>query len=329
MDIRNSIAELLSLHDCVIIPGFGGFIGNYSPARIDPVHHVFHPPAKTLLFNINLKQNDGLLANKVAASSGTSYADACKLIDDFSEECRFILSTGKPFELPQVGRLFSGTEGIIHFEQDQISNLLPDAFGLTPFISPPVIRNLSALSLDWNHAGRGIEPSAKKLIVPRILKYAAFFALPIGVAAVIGVTQYGKLSANFANDAGIMTSVISRFSAASLVDKKVAPMHPATTFKLPQKVTQVTAEASPPVATTAIRHDDRFAVIVGAFRIEENAEKLVAELKQKGIEASIFDQSKTGLFRVTIGTSANRDDARQLLASAKSTNFGGAWILAK
>ncbi|MCX6268123.1 MAG: hypothetical protein NTW16_12315, partial [Bacteroidetes bacterium] len=78
MDIRNCIADLLSLHDCVIIPGFGGFIGNYSPARIDQVNHTFHPPTKELLFNVNLKQNDGLLASAIAASWMISYADACK-----------------------------------------------------------------------------------------------------------------------------------------------------------------------------------------------------------------------------------------------------------
>ena len=78
-----------------------------------------------------------------------------------------------------------------------------------------------------------------------------------------------------------------------------------------------------------IRADDRYAVIVGAFRVQENAENLVAELRRKGIEASVFDQSRTGLFRVTIGTSSTRDGAKQLLAMERSADFSGAWILAK
>lgn len=53
--IEKYISELLYQYDCVIIPGFGGFIGNYSPALIDPIYHTFHPPYKSLLFNINLK----------------------------------------------------------------------------------------------------------------------------------------------------------------------------------------------------------------------------------------------------------------------------------
>ena len=328
MDIRNCIAELMSLHDCVIIPGFGGFIGNYAPARIDPVYHTFQPPAKKLLFNINLRQNDGLLANAAAAAFGISYGDACKMIDEFSDECRTLLKNGKTFILPGIGQLHAGKEGIIYFEQDQNANLLPDAFGLTPFISPPVIRQSSVLKHEWNPSSRETRQPGKKFMMPRALKWAAVIALPIGVAAIIGVTQYDKLSSNFANNAGILTSLFSRFSEASMVEKKAAPF--ITPVKKAVQIPAVSVAAAPAAEKpAALSHDDQFAVIVGAFRIKENAEKLVADLHEQGIEASIFDQSRSGLVRVTIGTSSDRAEASQLLASAKSTDFSGAWILAK
>ncbi|MCX6267740.1 MAG: SPOR domain-containing protein, partial [Bacteroidetes bacterium] len=231
-------------------------------------------------------------------------------IDEFSENCRFTLKTGNSVTLPEVGQLYPGKEGIIYFKQDTTSNLLPDAFGLAPFISPPVIRN-----------------SGRKYILPRALKWAAAIAFPIGVAAVIGVTQYDRLSANFASHAGILSSAFSRFSSASLVEKKEAPVIP--TLRLVQSEVQLPPAPVAEVPLPAIRLNDRFAVIVGAFRVQENAEKLVTELQQKGIEASVFDQSKTGLFRVTIGTSSNREDASQILASTKSKDISGAWILAK
>jgi len=82
MDIRVHIARLLEEHDCVILPGFGGFIGNYAPARIDPVSHSFIPPAKKILFNINLRQNDGLLYNRIVTDEGVSYADALILVNE-------------------------------------------------------------------------------------------------------------------------------------------------------------------------------------------------------------------------------------------------------
>ena len=61
MDITAFIRELLFGHDCVIVPGFGGFIGNYTPASIDKSSGTFYPPVKQISFNRNLNHNDGLL----------------------------------------------------------------------------------------------------------------------------------------------------------------------------------------------------------------------------------------------------------------------------
>ena len=327
MDIRNCIAELLAVHDCVIIPGLGGFIGNYSPARIDPVHHAFQPPFKKLLFNINLKQNDGLLANAVAGAFGTSYNDACPLIDRFTDECRHQLKAGKLFIIPGVGRLFSGREGNIQFEQDKNTNLLPESFGLVPFISPPVTRSTSILGIDPLMVSPVLHRAGKKFVLPRALKWAAILVLPIGFAAVIGLTQYGRLTSDTPNNANILGSVLSRFSSASLFEKKEAPCPPVIRKKT--TVTVVVPVTQPDIKVPAIHGDDNFAVIVGAFRMKENAENYVASLNRKGTSASIFDRSRTGLYRVTIGTCSKREEAGHLLARAKSSDFGDAWLLAK
>jgi cell division septation protein DedD len=243
-----------------------------------------------------------------------------------------------------VGQLLPGKEGVIYFEQDKIANLLPEAFGLTPFISPPIIRSSSPHSHTWNKSNRDVDRSVKTFVSPRILRWAALFALPVGIAAVIGVTQYDKLSSGFANNAGILNSVFSKFSEASVDEKndamamntkiiaKAIPVNPEQ-FVTSIKDKQPEAPASPLTSSDenslTIRLNDQFAIIVGAFRIHENAEKLIRELQQKGISASIFDQSKTGLYRVTIGTASDRTIAQQLLMSAKSTDFTGAWLLAK
>ncbi len=327
MDIRICIAELLSLHDCVIIPGLGGFIGNYSSARIDPVHHAFQPPYKKLLFNINLKQNDGLLANAVADAYGTSYNDACNLIDVFAEECRHALQTGTFFDIPDVGRLFSGREGNIQFEQDKNANLLPESFGLLPFISPPVSRNGAVSGHDQLMMPSAMQLSGRNVFLPRALRWAAILVLPIGVAAVIGLTRYDNITFNTTNNANILSSVFSRFSSASLVDKKVAPSRPAVAVNT--KPTIVVPEIPAETKVPAIRTDDSFAIIVGAFKMMENAENYIAILNRKGVEATIFDRSRTGLYRVTIGTCSGREDAGQLLAKAKSADFNDAWVLAK
>ena len=61
MNLINHISELLYDHNCVIIPGFGGFITNYKSADFDHQNNVVLPARKVVAFNQSLVENDGLL----------------------------------------------------------------------------------------------------------------------------------------------------------------------------------------------------------------------------------------------------------------------------
>ena len=50
MKMETYISELLYRHDCVILPGLGGFITNYRSAQIHPVSHTLRPPSKSISF---------------------------------------------------------------------------------------------------------------------------------------------------------------------------------------------------------------------------------------------------------------------------------------
>ena len=79
LEINQIIKELLQLHDCVILPNLGGFVAQYSPANFDEKKSVFSPPDKQILFNKNLKNNDGLLVNAFAQKNNISYEKALAL----------------------------------------------------------------------------------------------------------------------------------------------------------------------------------------------------------------------------------------------------------
>ena len=95
MDITAFVRELMFSHDCVIVPGFGGFIGNYSPAHIDKASGTFYPPVKLISFNRNLNHNDGLLAGKISASLSVNYGDARAHIENSQLILRRSLITEK------------------------------------------------------------------------------------------------------------------------------------------------------------------------------------------------------------------------------------------
>ena len=60
------ISELLFLHDCVIIPDFGGFIGKKRSAILNTTTGTLNPPSKQIVFNKNLNANDGLLISYIS-----------------------------------------------------------------------------------------------------------------------------------------------------------------------------------------------------------------------------------------------------------------------
>lgn len=339
MEIRNSLAGLLEDHDCVIIPGFGGFIGNYQPARIDPVHHTFHPPSKQLLFNVNLRHNDGLLANHISQKHGISYAEAMSLIGDQAAEAIRILQAGESLWFPRIGRLYAGQEGNIQFEQQKSTNLLTDSFGLPTFIAPPVDRKKMAIP-DARIATRKPSVNSRRIILTWVRR-AAVWALPLGVAFLFTMAHFDRLPSKYASNAGILGNVLARFSASSLAEKKEsAPVHLPVVADTPVLLLQAgnfddgtTIEPLVAAEETATETEPvlagRFAVIVGAFRLQENAGKLVLELRQDGHRAGIFDQSKGGLYRVAIAVSNDRQEAIRELDFARSDNFPGAWLLIK
>ena len=140
MDISVFISDLLFEHDCVMVPGFGGFICNYKPAEIHPVLHYVNPPSKSVSFNVNLNANDGLLVNYIAQTGSISYDEALDLVSTWVDSSKNLLNKKETVILKQVGRVFSDIEGNIQFAADDSVNYLKASFALQPISANPVLR---------------------------------------------------------------------------------------------------------------------------------------------------------------------------------------------
>ena len=138
MDVTAFIRELLFGHDCVIVPGFGGFIGNYAPARIDKSIGTFYPPVKQISFNRNLNHNDGLLVGRISLSAKMNYGDARDLVDEFVTGVRKKLEKGERVVFDNIGSFINNNEGNVQFEPDQNVNYHLDSYGLEPFQCLPL-----------------------------------------------------------------------------------------------------------------------------------------------------------------------------------------------
>lgn len=128
--IEEIIPELLVRHNCVIVPGFGGFVAKTHSSTIDFDKGIMHPPYKSVLFNRQLKTDDGLLTHAVAKREAISYESAVENIADSVQDWNRTMSEGKRVEIEQLGIFYKDEEGQIQFQQDRHFNLLLAAYGL-------------------------------------------------------------------------------------------------------------------------------------------------------------------------------------------------------
>lgn len=145
LDVSGYIALLLHRFDCVVIPGMGGFVANYSPAVLDRTRGVIYPPSKGIIFNKNLVKNDGLLVSEIAGQLEVPYHDALGRLTGFVEQCRYTLQTGGRVEINGLGYLYFDAEKNIQYLAHQTVNFLNDSFGLAPVMAVPVAKKLAVV----------------------------------------------------------------------------------------------------------------------------------------------------------------------------------------
>ena len=129
MNIEQIISLLIHKFDCVIIPGFGGFISEYKNAYVEKDSNFIFPPNKQIAFNKNLLHNDGLLINELASLQRKSYKEAEVKVSLFVESLNDNLNLHKKVNIKGVGDLILSEDNTILFSQNESKNFLLDNYG--------------------------------------------------------------------------------------------------------------------------------------------------------------------------------------------------------
>lgn len=130
LTIEEIIGNLLLRHNCVVIPTFGGFVAKQVSAQIDYTSGIMLPPKKSLLFNRQLINNDGLLISEFAKNENCSFELAENAVKQKISDWNQALRNGERISIDKVGYLFFDQEKNICFEQDRFFNLLLSSYGL-------------------------------------------------------------------------------------------------------------------------------------------------------------------------------------------------------
>ena len=216
MDLNYTRALLPGMfldYDCVIIPGFGGFVCNVRPAWYDEEKEEMVPPSRDVLFNPNLVHNDGLLAQEIIRLTGVSYSEAMKMAEEEANIISSELKLGNSVEIAGVGRLYSGEDGVNRFAPDAELVRTLSSFGHTRIPLPKV------QSKPIENSGKDEQDTDGTKIIPlrtKIGRVAAILAIPLAVGSIVGGTY-------IATDNGGSNTLLSLFPSPEVIRSSFSP----------------------------------------------------------------------------------------------------------
>lgn len=352
-DISELIKELLLKHDCVIIPGFGAFIGNYFPARADRKDGLFEPPSRKITFNRHLTGNDGLLIGHVSAVTGTGYGEARDIVNDWSGELRSKIMTGNPVMIDRLGTFSLNYDRAIVFEPDLTVNYLLSSYGLSAFHRKPVSGlDVRKMAVERRHTPAVSQPSMRSLltraavIIPVLVALAlvpfndrifrsnieesnlnplARAELEFNREQIDADRSAAAPEINITRDTGNPDNTVNEMKASlGLTVQDSGPVSgPAETAVKTAPDTAV--NRAPARRTTAVVVEEyRFMVIIGSFKGEDNALVMVEKLRRQGFDPEVAG-GPDGFLRVSAQAFPTLDEAKVVLEKLRR-EYPGAWV---
>lgn len=331
-------------YDCVIIPGLGGFVCNERTAWYDEDREEMVPPSRDVLFSPNLVHNDGLLAQEIMRAKGLAYSDAMKLVESEATNMIEELKSGRPIEIPRVGRLYTGEDGVVRFLPDAELVRMLGSFGhariplatieisseepaiVAPLIDEPVVEQSDSKDI--------IEPKVIPLRI-RLARVAAVIAIPLALGGAWMLTEpvpsntlmsvfpalnTDTIISSFTPSDG--TTLVSSNDTQGDIDDGLAINY------VPDPIVETPSIASenPIVVEVAVPKQINFLIVGGAFSIEGNAKTLAKTLRNEGYSPTQHFQSHNNLYLVALGEFETEQSARTALVKARESGRTATWL---
>lgn len=359
IELAQHIETLLLENDCVIVPGFGGFVAHYSPATRVKEENIFLPPTRIIGFNPQLKLNDGVLVQSYMSAYDTSFADASRIVEKEVNEFIGLLHEEGKAHLDNIGEIHYNIYGNYEFVPYDYKITTPSLYGLDSF----KIHELSALQQKEKVLVPTYQEKEKKTFEISInrayLRNAAamiaaivlFFAFSTPVENTdVQKNNYAQLLPSelfeqIEKQSVAVTPVYVKNDAAQQA-KKLSASSASTKTSSAKKHTTDKAKTSKPIAVREVKvvkqetaapapavksqesANHPFHIIVAGGISLKDAEAIATQLKSKGF-ADAKALNTDGKVRVSISSFNNRDEAtKQLLELRKNETYknAGYWL---
>lgn len=128
--IIEHIEYLLTSHDCVVIPGWGALVAQYTDSYYAPAAGHIERPRRKLGFNASVDHNDGLLAQSLVRREHIPYSEAMRFIGQSVSAFRAQLAQGNEVSMGRLGYFHSADGRRIEFTPFQHEQSNDAYFGL-------------------------------------------------------------------------------------------------------------------------------------------------------------------------------------------------------
>ncbi len=319
------IKQLLATHDCVIIPGLGGFLIRHLPARYMEEEQMFLPPLRTATFNPCLTLDDGLLAQEYMRCGDLTYPEAVLTVRRETDKLRQALAVEGKAEIDGVGQLTQDIYGQLSFEMLSKAESIesPDSYGLGKTVLSPLHTSTVPKEVDitipqpretpipfYNKKGLSIHLSTSTLnkIAGMVIVFLLVFLFS---------TPFGSLTKE--HQAAILPASLelspTAASPTQAVEKKETPVIHKGSIVSPQPLVQDNKET--------------YCLVLASGVTQANAEAFVQHLKEQHIKADIYKKGK--MRRVVYASYPSKEEAQRELNrwKEKDSAFSNAWVMKK
>ena len=325
-DLSQHIEYLLLDHDCVIYPQLGAFRATYVPSRWSQAEDLFLPPYRSVSFDAETKESDGLFETSLSRRYRVSPVDAEVMCAEYLDYIRQELAENGTMDLCSIGVFVQENEtDPLTFYPAPAGVATPALYGLDSLHMDP----LSAEQRPTRRRGRrrSIVPTVKsdeRNITIRISRHLANYVAATAASIILFFafsTPVQNTHLNQPQSAGSNLFLPSHLMPSLQETPHIEPLaaneaQAEPTSKAPGE--EISAPAQP---------RGGYAVVLASAISMKNANAFVEDLKAEGYNAEVY--VKNDMVRVILpGYETAADVHRQIQQmKAKSRKYDKAWTL--
>lgn len=317
-ELSRHIETLLLEHDCVIIPGLGGFIAQNVPARYIADEQLYLPPYRCVSFNDRLNLNDGVLVQSFMRMHHVSYTQSLLMIERAVSDLKQSLNVHTEVIFGNLGTFSLNQHGNYVFTPSESGITTPGLYGLDSFAI--VSKNIQEVKV---HRKPSLRDGSNYVL--RLNKELVNYAAAIFVAVMFYFAWATPLEHHVIDSpAPIQASVLPERATNEVQPQPMA--QPVNEIVESVETVTTSEEEKPAEIEKTAEH---FTIVMASCIPMKNAIHYAETLQQNGLsQCDVYANQK--MVRVVCGTYATESEAYIQLHRLRTTypkHFASAWVL--